>query len=647
MRSPDTALEPPAPLPDQAAREAVVGLQGGPLELLAPHGTGKTTLLVERYAHLLRSRHTWPQEVVLLTFSRIAAEQLKERAQLALGQDLEHARISTLHSFARSILATHARATSRVLRVFDPRLAFPLCQQAMQECGLDRRLWSPHVIWSWITDAKECGHSPASYRPAVESRVQAQFARVFARYEALLHEHHAVDFAGLIAGARRLLEREADLLAGIREQTQYLMVDEWQDVSLGQYALIHLVAAQHRNLVVAGAGQPQSIFTWRQARYPELRQRFVHDFPEAQLLVLQTNFRSTRPVIEAAAAIFQTPHPELDLIAWRGNGPKIQDVRTGDEFAEAAFVARQLLDHARQGVPLSEMAVLYRTNEQSWRIEHALHEHGVPYTLPGRPKLYHLREVRDLLAYLRLALGDDPAALTLILDSPPRGIGPVSLRRLRGDGPFVHLWQIERALTRPAESRLTARALDGLRRLRSALVELRAQATLPPAALIAHLLERTGYHAWLQDEVDGVRRMQSLRHIAAEAEGFETTAEFLAAVEGRLAQDGERPEGGGVTLATIHGAKGLEFRVVCLVGLNEGLLPHHRARRGRAEHAEQCLAHVGITRARDMVYLVSARSRPSSLRNGRREYPLPSRYLGRLPSTITDRTHWPEPETRA
>lgn len=255
--------------------------------------------------------------------------------------------------------------------------------------------------------------------------------------------------------------------------------------------------------------------------------------------------------------------------------------------------------------------------------------------------LYHLREVRDVLAYLRLAVHDDPPSLTLILNAPPRGIGPVALRKLRGGQAFVTNAQLDATLAHPAASGLSTRALQGLRELKAVLTDLTARAQRPPAELIAHLLNSTGYIGWLQDEVDGMQRLQPLRNLAREAEGYGAIQDFLAFIDRRIAEDFERPEEAGVTLATIHAVKGLEFRVVFVVGMNEGLLPYHRSAHGAAEAGEQRLAHVAITRARDAVYLVSARSRLSAERGGRRDYPMPSRYLARLPSAIVQRETWP------
>jgi DNA helicase-2/ATP-dependent DNA helicase PcrA len=337
--------------------------------------------------------------------------------------------------------------------------------------------------------------------------------------------------------------------------------------------------------------------------------------------------------VRSAAALFSARrYPDVELVATRGPGEPIQDVRVQNEYEEAAFVADEAARLASSGIPWNEMAVLYRINRQSALLEHEFMHRQIPYVLPLRQRLYHRREVRDILAYLSLTLAPDEAALRQIINSPPRNLGPVSLRALTENGLSVR-WQrfleVAEREERGQEMGLKPQAVEGLRELRQTLDDLTARATYtPPAALIDLVLERTGYQAWLMDELDGEARLNSIHALRREAEAYHTTAEFLAVMRDRIEADLERPDDEGVTLLTIHSAKGLQFRAVFVVGMEEGLLPHARSVESGAEAGERRLAHVAISRACDRLYLVSAQSREH---NGRRVYPRPSRYLTALP----------------
>ena len=627
-----------AELTDQAARQAAIEHVQGPLVVRAPHGTGKTELTILRYCHLVQHQLAHPLEIMLITFGRKAAAEMRDRLQLRLDHDIEHLPVTTYHAAARSILAMRAAAEKGVLRICDPPTSFRMVEQIMRDVNLAAAVWPPRMVYDLIMDAKERGRSPEDLLTVPDSPSLLKLAEVYYRYEALLAERQSSDFPGLILGAHKVLREDAELLDALSERYRFIIVDEWQDSSPGQYAFLRLLALSHRNFMVVGAGEPQSIYEWRRADFRELDRSFREDFPDAPPeadIVLTDNLRSSTEIVKAAGAVFCGQYPELNLVAQRGPGEKVRDVRLPDEQAEAGFVADEAQQLARQGAAWSDMAVLYRTNEQSLLLERQLTAHHIPYVLKGRQRLYHRREVRDILAYLTLSQGEAASALGQIVNTPTRGIGPVSLRKIRGDQAVVTEPRLALAVSRAKELGLGARAVEGIQQLQALLAGLRARKTSRPAELIAQVVEATGYGGWLQAELDGETQLQSLRLLSREAEEYGSTPEFLAAIQAHIAEDMERPEDEGLTLLTIHAAKGLQFPVVFVAGMEEGLLPYSKAIQQGTETAERRLAHVAMSRARDRLYLLSARSRADH--TGRRSYPRPSRYLGMLPKEIVDR----------
>jgi DNA helicase II / ATP-dependent DNA helicase PcrA len=620
---------------DGQARERVVQHVQGPLEVHAGHGTGKTTLLLERFARLVKERLAWPFEVLLLTFTRRAAMEMRERLQPLLGEDTDDLSILTLHAFARRLLASQPEHKNHPLIVYDPNQAFRVLRQAMADAGLPETIWPPTFVAGLISDAKEQGHGPEALATVPDSPGQLALLRAYSRYQARLAEANALDFADLVNQAVRLLGADAKLREQAWLRYRFVMVDEFQDTSLGQYALVRLMAGPASNLVVAGSAA-QSIYEWRQANYSRVSAQFRTDFPNAPQIYLRDNFRSSQQIVNAAAKLFKPEqYPDVDLIAQRGAGELIRDVRVGNEYDEAGFVAGEASRLAQSGVPLNQMAVLYRTNRQSALFEYEFMRRKVPYVLPQRQRLYHRREVRDMLAYLALATTDDEQALGQIINAPPRGLGPVAIRQLRDEHGHITWVRLVEAISNADEMGLKQQAVQAIEQFWDLAQALRgAAADLAPADLIDRVVEQTGYRVWLADEFDGQIRLNSIHELRREAEGYTSTGKFLAAVQAQIEADLERPDDEGITLLTIHGAKGLQFRVVFVVGLEEGLLPAAKSAAGVAEAGERRLAHVAFSRACDLLYVVSAQSREL---NGRRVFPRPSRYLGAIPRSVMAR----------
>ncbi|MCC7362704.1 MAG: UvrD-helicase domain-containing protein [Anaerolineales bacterium] len=620
---------------DETVRQQIVQHVYGPLEIQAGHGTGKTTLLLERYAHLVKNRQAWPYEVLLLTFTRRVVLEMRERLQNLLGEDCDDLPIYTLHGFARSLLARQPEYKQHPYALYDPNQAFRVLRRAMAQVQLPETVWPATFVAGLIAEAKEQAIGPESFATVPGSAGQQALAQTYTHYQALLTKARAMDFADLVLGAVRMLRSDSALLAQLHQHYRFVMVDEFQDTSLGQYALVRQIAGPTANLVIAGSAA-QSIYEWRHAHYPRLSAQFQADFPQARQVRLQDNFRSSTQIVAAAGALFHPgQYPDVQLTAQRGAGQPVRDVRVPNEYDEAAFVARETVQLSQTGFALNEMAVFYRTNRQSALVEYEFMRRKVPYVLPQRQRLYHRREVRDMLAYLMLATTDDEQALGQVINTPPRGLGPVTMRLLSDELGHITWARLIEAITNTAELGLKPQAAQTIERFWDLAHALRdAAAQLGPADLIDRILEETGYRAWLTEELDGPTRLNSIHELRHEAEGHVSTAQFLAAVQAQIAADLEQPDDAGVTFLTIHAAKGLQFRVVFVVGLEEGLLPAAKSVDSAAEAGERRLAHVAISRACDLLYLVSAQSREL---NGRRIYPRPSRYLGAIPKEVISR----------
>lgn len=611
----------------------------GPMEVLAGHGTGKTALLTERNARLIEKRLAWKYDILQLTFTRRAAVQMRERLQLRLSEDVDNLPIYTIHALCRVILQGEFDADKdKPFRVYDPVAAFRVLRRAMADAGAPENVWNPAFVAQVISDAKEWGIGPAEFVTVPDSVSQQVIARVYRCYQELLAEENGFDFDDLIFAAANLLESKPELLARLHEQHRFIQVDEWQDSSVGQYRLIRLLTGPEANLFVVGS-ESQSIYEWRQANYSRLAQFFCEDFPQARKIVLEDNFRSTNQIVNAARALFNGRYHDVDLVAHRGPGEPVQDVRLLDEYSEAAFVAAEAHRLHEAGIPWREMALLYRTRGQGALFEQEFLRHSIPYVLTQGQRLYYRREVGDVLAYLAVAESGDEAALTQIVNTPPRGLGPVSVRAIKGMHPYITWDQLFKVMTDGQSMKLRPKAIEAVSRLYDLLMDLESRCKeAAPAEFIDYVIEKSGYRAWLLEEFDGEERLASIRDLQREAAEHHATPEFLAAIKAKLAAEAERPDDSGVTLSTIHSVKGLQFRVVFVAGIEEGLLPHAKSSEGGSdEEGERRLAHVAMTRAQDSLYLVSAQSRE---RGGHRIDTRPSRYLFDLPRDAVVRGRW-------
>ena len=616
----------------------------GPLLILAGAGSGKTRVLTHRTAWLIREGLADPDRILAVTFTNKAAREMRERLGRLLGADPARRGmwVGTFHATCARMLRRHGPsvAIDRSFAVFDEADQRSLIRQALAELGYAERDFPPGAVAARISAAKNELLDSEAQSAAARGRFDRVAARVRERYDALLRENRAVDFDDLLLFGVRLLEQP-----GLREHWQdrfrHVLVDEFQDTNHAQNVFLTLLASAHRQIAVVG-DDDQSIYSWRGARIRNILE-FQREWPDATVVKLERNYRSTKPILDAAHSVVSNNVGRMDKRLWtdRHGGERPVVYEAFDEHAEADFVAREierLLREDRTRTP-SDFAVLYRTNAQSRSIEELFLRYAMPYQVVGGVRFYERREVKDLLAYLRLVENPlDAVALARVLNVPPRGIGAKTQEELltfaRGNA-IATADAMRRAseigtVGRRQQQELAAFAelLDGLRAL---------QPALPLPELLDRVVASVGFETYLRDRTDaGEERWENvleLKSVAAEYTDLETVEQlprFLEEVALVSDVDSYREGAPAVTLITLHAVKGLEFPVAFLTGMEEGVFPHSRSSESEEElEEERRLCYVGITRAKDRCYLTYARTRTLF---GRTADMAPSRFLLELPA---------------
>ena len=521
-------------------------------------------------------------------------------------------------------------------------------KESLRRHGMDPKLHDPRRLRWRIDQWKNKGWLPARAAEAAHDLESEQAAELYATYQRLLAEANALDFGDLILQTQQLFERFPEVLAHYRRRWNYVLVDEYQDTNRVQYELVQQLASEHKNLCVVGDGD-QSIYGWRGADVRNILD-FERDHPDTQVVKLESNYRSTRAILEGASQV--VAHNEtskgLRLRAERGDGELIRFFEAGDERAEAAFVVRQILNASREGRSPREFAIFYRTNAQSRPFEEELVRRRIPYVVVGGMKFYERAEVKDAIAYLRLAVRpEDDLAFRRVVNVPARGIGAATLDHIAAAARQAQRSWWEVSGEPPAG--LSDRARLALARFRALVEDLREKAqNYSPSALIEHLFEATGYAALYEgseDREDEARR-ENLQELLSSAREFErrnaegaTVAEYLDTVSLATDADVVASGGGAVTLSTLHAAKGLEFPAVFIVGLEEGYLPHGESREDAEEiEEERRLLYVGMTRARDELTLTLAGRR---LVYGKVQYRTASRFVEEIPAAALEELSTP------
>jgi DNA helicase-2/ATP-dependent DNA helicase PcrA len=621
-------------------RGAVVH-RGGPLVVVAGAGSGKTRVLTRRIAHLLASGDAAPWEVLAITFTNKAADEMRRRVVNLVGPQAERMWVSTFHSACLRILRVHAdRLGYRAgFTVYDDADSRRLVEIVESELGIDTKRLPPRSVAAVIGQAKSelidehAFAAAAGFGGDVHRRL---IADVYSEYQQRLRGANAMDFDDLLMQAARLLQESEDVRRSYQERFTHVLVDEFQDTNRAQNELVVLLGREHGNVTVVGDAD-QSVYRWRGADMSNILD-FERVFPNATTVLLEENYRSTQTILDAAnAVISHNARRRPKRLFTRGEpGDPAVLYRAEDERDEAAWVTSEILRLRVAGpLPFADMAVFYRTNAQSRVLEEEMVRAGVPYKVIGGTRFYERREVKDLLAYLRLLVNPaDEVSTRRVLNVPKRGIGATSATRLASWASAEHV-SLGDALSRAATAGLSGRALRGAAELDELLTGMRQELeTLGPGELVHLVAERSGYLAELvaehSHEADGrVENIAELEGVAAE---YDSVADLLETVA--LVSDADEADRDGtrVSLMTLHTAKGLEFSAVFMVGLEEGIFPHGRTLGEPLElEEERRLCYVGITRARQRLALSHAWTRSLW---GRVAQNIPSRFLSEIPPEL-------------
>lgn len=616
----------------EAQQEAISHIDG-PLLVLAGPGSGKTRVITRRIGYLAASGVS-PQRILAITFTNKAAEEMSGRVE-AMGGAMG-AWVSTFHSFCARMMRLYAPHVGRThsFTIYDAADSLAAVKRAIGSLHFDEAEFKPARVARLISTAKNRLDSP-EVMAAYPQPDAAAVSQIYAQYERMLESSNAVDFDDLLGLTVRLLAQEPEVAAKLRGRFDYILIDEYQDTNRAQYLLAKYLAAEHKNLCATG-DPDQSIYGWRGADIGNIL-AFERDYPEAKVVRLEQNYRSTKMILRAAAGLIacNDARKKKDLWTENAEGERMSILRAQDEEEEGHLIVEDIARRTHeQGIALKDVAVFYRVNAQSRVLETALRSEALAYRIVSGTEFFQRAEVKDLLAYLRLVVnpGDDVSALRVV-NVPVRKVGGVSLGRMRvwADSKGAPLLQ---AFARPVEAGVRGAALKGCANFLSTLKTLQAMPQRPVAAIVDKLVQATDFEKHLKSLDKGEERILNARELVnagAEYDRAEPEGDLLGFLERvALISDTDRWDGaqGGVTLMTLHAAKGLEFPLVYVVGLEEGLLPLTRMDGECDLEEERRLLFVGITRAKSKVTLSFAESR---LQYGKRDYPEISRFLKNLP----------------
>ncbi|MFC1915817.1 ATP-dependent helicase [Chloroflexota bacterium] len=631
-----------------AQREAVEAISG-PVLILAGPGSGKTRVITHRIAYLIKVCGVSPRRIMAVTFTNKAAREMAERLHRLVSGAVGDLTVGTFHAICARILRREGKTISvnSGFVIYDNEDQLSLIKRGLQGIGLDPKQYAPRKIQSAISSAKSCLLTPADYLQHSRSYFEEVVQRVYERYQQLLTESNALDFDDLLMKVVHLFRENPQILSRYQSRYLHLQVDEFQDTNLVQYELMKQLAGKFRNICVVG-DPDQSIYSWR---FADLRNilNFEKDYPEAKVVLLEQNYRSTKMILETASHIISANQQRKPKDLWTENEPGVlpEVVETYTEQEEAQYVVNEVENLVSQGeFKPGDCAIMYRTNAQSRVLEEAFIRYGVPYKLVAGTRFYERREVKDIIAYLRLIQNPyDSVSLLRIINIPQRGIGQRSLSELsqwaksRGVSEYQALRLIaERKEGEAAESQFpfNARATRALASFTGVMEELIARSReLNLVELFDLVIERSGYREYILSQTDGEERWENvleLRTVVKEYGNLAPVEGLTAFLEGvALVSDVDGLEASidAITLITLHQAKGLEFPVVFIVGMEDGILPHIRSFDDPEQmEEERRLCYVGVTRAKRRVYLVRAFRRSLM---GSSTVNRPSRFLQDIP----------------
>lgn len=626
-----------------AEQQRAVETTEGPLLIQAGAGSGKTKTLTHRIAYLIATHKATPYNILAVTFTNKAAREMRERIAHLLGENADNRGfmpfMGTFHAICVRLLrqdGDHVGVPSNFV-IFDESDRLSAVKQASRSLHIDEKSFTPRAIASLISSAKNDMVGPDEYAGLADSPAQAAAAKVYPLYERALHDAGALDFDDLILKTVRMLESMPAIRDKWRSQFRYVMIDEYQDTNAAQYKLVKLLVGEHHNIAVVGDDW-QSIYSWRGADFRNIL-NFERDYSKTTVIKLEQNYRSTKSILDAAHSVITKNEQRSDKQLWTdaGDGLPVQVLQAAHQSAEAEMIIRRiktLTDVGRR--KFKDFAVLYRTNAQSRTVEEAFVRWGVPYRVVGGVRFYDRKEIKDIVAYLRLIFQpEDAVSFERIANVPTRGIGEKSLQGFmvwaRQSGGI--LAGLQSVADCPG---LTPKAKAGFTDLADLLVTYRnLMGETPVHGLIDGLLRRLDYNTFLNDgTLQGESRQENVRELISVAKGYDEYGldGFLEHVSLISDLDSNDTNQNVVTLMTLHSAKGLEFPVVFIVGLEETVLPHSRALYDQREmEEERRLMYVGMTRAKEELYLLYATSRALY---GGVQYNPPSRFLAEIDKTL-------------
>jgi len=626
---------------NDAQREAVLATEG-PLLVVAGAGSGKTRVLTYRVAHLIRACGVKPNEILAITFTNKAAGEMRERLERMLGQTARAIWILTFHAACGRMLRREAERLGyrSTFTIYDDQDQVRLVKACLEELGKDPKRFSPRGIHAQISRAKNELVSPEEYRSRVASFWDQTVAEAYELYQRRLHASNAVDFDDLLMLTVEVLERFPEALERWRKAFRYVLVDEYQDTNHAQYRLLQLLGGEHGNVCAVG-DQDQSIYSFRSADIRNILE-FEKDFPGTVVVTLEQNYRSTNTILRAANSLIEHNRERKPkrLFSELGEGDRVRVLEVEDEHAEARLVAAEIATLIERGRSASEIAVFYRTNAQSRVLEDVLVRQDVPYQVIGGPRFYERAEIRDATAYLSVLVNPrDATSLLRIANRPRRGIGDTSLQRLVTYAENTGRTLLD-AMADPEPAGVAPASCRAIRGFHATLESLMALAQeLPVDELLERVLEKTGTLEALESErtIEARGRIENLQELVGVAREYRSgetessLAAFLQEISLVSDQDTISDDRGLVTLMTLHNAKGLEFPVVFMIGMEEGIFPHSRSIEEQGVEEERRLCYVGMTRAMERLTLTHTMARSLY---GRREYNLASRFLDELPEEV-------------
>ncbi|MMZ48390.1 ATP-dependent DNA helicase PcrA [compost metagenome] len=627
-------------------KEAVLATDG-PLLLLAGAGSGKTRVLTQRIAYLLSEKKVAPWSILAITFTNKAAREMKDRVSAIVGPDAEDIWISTFHSMCVRTLRRDIDhiGYNRNFTILDSSDQLSVVKQCLKELNIDPKKFDPRAVLGFISTAKNELKTPEQYGDMAMGPIEQVSQRVYTLYQKKLKSNNSLDFDDLIMKTIQLFEEVPEVLEFYQKKFRYVHVDEYQDTNRAQYMLVKMLAAGHKNICVVGDSD-QSIYRWRGADITNIL-NFEKDYPNARTILLEQNYRSTKKILEAANKVISNNFGRKPKNLWTENddGAVIRYYTADSEHSEAYYIVDQIQKAVDRGRAYRDVAILYRTNAQSRVIEEVFVKSGIPYNIVGGTKFYDRKEIKDMLAYLRLISNpDDDLSLTRIINVPKRGIGAGTVEKIATYAAQQGI-SMYKAIQEVDQIGLSARFIDSVVKFARLITELESmQEYLSVTELAEEVLKRTEYREELRREgtLEARSRVENIEEFLSVTMEFERTNEdkTLVAFLTDLAlvadidklDETEEDKGNAVVMMTLHSAKGLEFPMVFLAGMEEGIFPHSRALFEEVEmEEERRLAYVGITRAEQELFLTRALMRTLY---GQTKMNAPSRFIEEIPEHL-------------